>query len=156
MTIIQALLGFVQHHETWHDTCRNEILSLIFEEACTDDGLIGRSLSLANFETRAIRHLYLTDRLRLRPEGADRDLPQDFSVHDANSPLEYSSYPIFRILKTVAPTQPLSDAISLPRLRDTTVHGSSLTHTIWHGSSLTYTLSELPQCLSLLVIFALG
>ncbi|KAM5541410.1 hypothetical protein V8D89_004964 [Ganoderma adspersum] len=194
------------------NACPNEILNLISAEACTDDGLTGRSLSsvsrrirdtsrryafqsialygthqLSSFasvlekadpESRAVRHLYLTDRRRiwmecLPDQGADRDLPQEICVHDANPPLEYSSSPILRILKTVAPTvqtltlllfdrydeQPLSDAISFPRLRELTVHGSSLTHTTWHGSSLTYTPSELPQCLSLRrlhVIFALG
>ena len=193
------------------DACPNEILDLISAEACTDDGLTGRSLSLvsrrirgisrryafqsialygarqlssfasllerADIQSRAVRHLYLTDRRRvwverLPDQGADRDL-QDFVVYDANPPIEYSSSSIFRILKTVAPTvqtltlllfdrydeQPLSDAISLPRLRELTVHGSSLTHIVWYGTSTTHTPAELPQCLSLRrlhVIFALG
>ncbi|KAI1783014.1 hypothetical protein LXA43DRAFT_1048456 [Ganoderma leucocontextum] len=40
------------------DKCPNEILSLIFAEACTDDGLTGRSLSLVSRRTRDTSRRY--------------------------------------------------------------------------------------------------
>ncbi|KAM5543496.1 hypothetical protein V8D89_002747 [Ganoderma adspersum] len=182
------------------DACPNEILSLIFAETCTDDGLTGRSLSLvsrrirdasrryalqsvalhgshqlfafaslldkANPEDRGtLRHLYITDRRRAWVEylpGQDRDAWFFQYIHEqphmSRSTRKHSFSAILRILTTVAPTletltlllfdryteQPLSHpTVSLPKLRELTVHGSSLTHTGMQAES------EFVQCLAL-------
>ena len=187
------------------NTCTKEVLSFIFAEACTDDGLTGRSLSLvskhirdtsrryalqsvalhgshqlfafasllenANPEDRSsVRHLYITDRRRAWIEnlpGQDRDQEAGWSFQHAyaypqprkNRPLPKHCFSaILRILTAVAPTletltillfdryteQPLSHpTLSLPKLRELTVHGSSLTHTGMQAES------EFVQCLAL-------
>ncbi|KAM5541396.1 hypothetical protein V8D89_004950 [Ganoderma adspersum] len=179
------------------EACPNEIVSLIFPDACTDDGLTGPSLSLvsrhihdtsrryalqsvalhgshqlsafasllnnANVEDRDVHHLYLSDRRKVWTEyfpGQDnckeRWLTERVAeYYHVNSPLRKCfSSAIWHILKVVAPTlrtltlllfdrydEPsLSNAISLPKLRELTIHGSNITHTVQ---------SELSQCLSL-------
>ncbi|PIL30409.1 hypothetical protein GSI_07595 [Ganoderma sinense ZZ0214-1] len=125
-------------------------------------------LDKAILKDYTIRHLYLADRPRFWVEGRpDQDEKRD-RAQWPGEPEDFADS-----VNTVAPTvetltlllfdkydeQPLSAAISLPRLHELTVHGSSLTHFVWRGANLTRIPSPLPQCLSLRrlhVIFALG
>ncbi|PIL30388.1 hypothetical protein GSI_07573 [Ganoderma sinense ZZ0214-1] len=174
------------------DVCPNEILDLIFSEACVDDGFTGRSLSLvskrihdtsrrytfqsialygphrissfahvldkADLKYHTIRHLYLADRSRFWVEGRpDQDKKRDTPparirlLSRPSRPQDRLPIPqmLTLLLFDKYDEQPLSDAISLPRLHELTVHDPSLARIP----------SPLPRCLSLRrlhVIFALG
>ena len=144
-----------------HDTSRRYALQSVALYGSYQLSAFASLLDKVNPEDRGVRHLYLTDCRRVWVEylpGQDREdwLAERMGEHfHINHPSrEHTSSAILRILTAVAPTletltlllfdryaeQPLPNTLSLPKLRELTLHGSSLTHGVQ---------SELTQCLSL-------
>ncbi|PIL30400.1 hypothetical protein GSI_07586 [Ganoderma sinense ZZ0214-1] len=104
------------------DDYPNEILDLIFAEACTDDGLTGRSLSLASKRTRdtSRRESEIMSGRSPRPAAREQWPGESEDFVDSVDTVAPSLETLTLLLFDKYDEQLLSDAISLPNLREPT------------------------------------